>query len=213
MTQGDSFTTLVGGAGNDTITSGSDPTGSVDTLDFSAFGDGVAINLGSTETQAIDGLNITLDDANENGNEINAFIGGIGNDAVTGNGAGDTFYVGSGGNSFTGSGNDTYIFSGSQTGSDTINEKGVGGSTLNFYGLDNSINALNLNTTSTQALDSGFSLTLTNPAAFGTVVGTPYTDTIVGSTTGSVDETIIGGGGSDSLTAGSGNVLNSRGIP
>ena len=44
-------------------------------------------------------------------------------------------------------------------------------------------------------------LTLTNPNAFSTVVGTPFSDTIAGN---SGNDTIIGAGGNDSLTAGSG---------
>ena len=57
------------------------------------------------------------------------------NDSITGNTAGDTFYVGTGNDTFTGGGGaDTFFFSGSKLGSDIINESSAG-NTLNFYGF------------------------------------------------------------------------------
>ncbi len=68
---------------------------------------------------------------------------------------------------------------------------------------------MNLNLDMTQILDqttaNSLTLTLPNPSAFTTIVGTPYDDTIVGNKT--TNNTIIGGGGRDSLVAGDGNDL------
>ena len=128
------------------------------------------------------------------------------NDNITGNSAGDTFYVGTGNDTFTGGGGaDTFFFGGSQLGTDNINETSTN-NTLNFYGFGAPIN-LDLTKAGTQTVSqsatSNLTLNLSNPAAFSTVVGSPYGGTIVGNN--DANETIISGGGLASLTAGSGN--------
>ncbi len=200
-----SFVFNAGSAGADTI----DPPAAtgVNTLDFSQFGGAVRLDMASTNLQALgNGLSLTL----ENPGGLNALIDSAsGNDTIIGNNAGDSFYLGAGNDSITGGGGaDSFYFSGGQLGSDTINETSTG-NTLNFYGFGGPIN-LNLNQTGTQILDqsaaSKLTLTLPNPAAFNSVVGTPYADAIVGNT-GSGAATIIGGGGKDSLVAGNGTDL------
>ncbi len=220
---GSGNTTVTAGSGNDTLDAGSGNTNFVfnqnsvgndavdpptstgtNTLDFSAFGSAVALNLASTATQSVGtGLQLTL----QNPGELNALVDSSFNDSIIGNAAGDSFYLGTGNDSFTGGGgNDTFYFAGNQLGSDTINEPStIGGDALNFYGFGGPIN-LNLTQTGKQFLDqtnsSSLTLTLSNPAAFSTIVGTLYPDSITGNN--DANETIIGGGGDDSLVAGSG---------
>ena len=128
------------------------------------------------------------------------------NDNITGNSAGDTFWVGAGNDTITGGGGpDTINFTGSQLGSDVLNETSTG-NTLDFRSFGGPID-LDVGKTGTQILNqtstSNLSLTLSNPTAFSTVIGTPFADSIVGNN--APNEVITGGGGSDSLVAGSGN--------
>ncbi len=223
---GSGDTTLLAGAGNDSLVAGTgntsfvfntgsagvdtiDPLAAtgVNTLDFAQFGGAVRLNMASTSIQALgNGLTVTL----VNPGALNALVDSAsGNDSIIGNNAGDSFHLGTGNDNITGGGGaDSFYFSGSQLGSDTINETSSG-NTLNFYGFGGPIN-LNLNQTGTQILDqsaaSKLTLTLPNPAAFNSVVGTPYADAIMGNT-GTSAATIIGGGGKDSLVAGNGTDL------
>jgi hypothetical protein len=198
-----------GGFGNDTI---DPPAGTANTLDFSQLASGATINLGVTTPQNVStGLNITLQDAAE----INALVDTPFADNITGNAVGDTFYLSAGDDTVTGSGGaDSFFFAGSQLGSKVINESATG-ILLNFAGFNGPIN-LNLNQSNAGVLQtlsqtpaSALSLKLSNPSAISTVVGTPYSDTIVGNSDAAIPiaESIFGGGGNDSLVAGSGNDL------
>jgi Ca2+-binding RTX toxin-like protein len=222
--------TLVAGSGNDSLaagtggttfqfpdlpTFGSDtidpPSGSgINLLDFSQFGGPVAIDLGSTSKQTVNnssGLALTL----QNPSEINALADSIYNDSITGNSAGDQFFVGGGNDTFTGGGGaDSFFFGGSPfggsaLGTDVINETSAV-NTLNFYGFDGPV-SLNLKQTGTQTVSQGtasnLKLTLSNPSAFNTVIGSTFGGTIVGND--NANETIVGGAGLDSLVAGGGN--------
>ena len=208
----------------------SDPAGSVNTLDFLQYGSGIDVNLGSTLQQSLGGGgashtmvggtgNDTLSTAGGSlmltlldGSEINAVIDSAFNDDITGNSAGDTFYLGARNDTITGGGgSDTFYFSGNNLGSDVLNESGTAGDTLNFYGFGGPIgtaaNPFSLSSSATQVLASGasssLSLTLTNPDAFNTVIASHYADYITGND--DANETIIGGGGLGSFMAGSGN--------
>jgi Ca2+-binding RTX toxin-like protein len=219
---GSGNTTLLAGTGNDSLAAGAGNTTFVfnqnsagddvidppadsgtNTLDFSAFGSGVNLDLGSTATQAAGaGLSLTL----QAPGEIKALVDSAYDDNITGNASGDTFTLGAGNDTITGGGGaDAFYFKGSHLGSDTINETSTD-NTLNFYGFGGPVN-LDLTQAGQQTLDaaasSSLTLTLTNPSAFSTVVGTPYADNLVGND--NANETIIGGGGEDSLLAGSGN--------
>src|SRR5207245_1195218 len=86
-----------------------------------------------------------------------------------------------------------------------INETSAG-NTLNFYGFGGPID-LSLRQTSSQTIYQGsagsLALTLSNGSAFGTVIGTPYSDTLAGSD--AAGQILVGGGSADNLTAGNGN--------
>jgi hypothetical protein len=214
--------TLVAGSGNDSLVAGSGgttflfngditgnvtidpPAGPTNLLDFSAFGGPVNLNLGSTAAQPLgNGLTLTL----QAPQAINALADSAYADNITGNGAGDRFYVGPGNDTFSGQGGDSYFFAGSQLGNVTINEAGIG-SDLNFYGFGAGIH-LDLSKSGTQVLSQAaggsLALTLSNPSAFSAVVGTPYADDIIGGA--AANTTIIGGGGGDSLVGGSGGTF------
>jgi Ca2+-binding RTX toxin-like protein len=190
------------GFGNITV---DPPAGVAAALDFSRLPSGVNVNLASTAPQLVNPathLNLTLQDAQE----INGVITGPYDDQVTGNSAGDQFYVGGGHDTFTGGGgHDTFYYQGNVVANTVINESSTGNA-LNFLNLDGPIN-LDLGSAAAQHIDqtaaSSVTLTLNNPLAFNTVIGTPYADTIKGND--AATETIIGAGGSDMLTAGSGN--------
>jgi hypothetical protein len=227
--------TLVAGSGNDSLVAGTGgttfefagapgafgsdtidpPSGNgLNLLDFSQFGGAVTLNLGSTARQTVSGssgLALTL----QNPTEINALADSNANDNITGNSAGDLFFVGKGNDTFTGGGGaDSFFFggnpfAGSALGSDVISEPATSTSnTLNFYGFDGPVN-LNLKLAGTQTVSqtaaSNLKLTLPNPAAFNTVVGSTFGGTIVGND--NANESLIGGGGLDSLVAGAGNAL------
>ncbi|HJT76626.1 MAG TPA: MBG domain-containing protein, partial [Gemmataceae bacterium] len=108
-----------------------------------------------------------------------------------------------------GGGSDSFFFSGSQLGSDLINE-GRTNNTLNFYGFGAPVN-LDLSAANTRVSPAGTdvfdqgpgNLTVSDPLAFTTVVGSPYGGTLRGND--APNETLIGGGGLDSLVAGNGN--------
>jgi Ca2+-binding RTX toxin-like protein len=204
LASGSGDTTFVfdaGSKGSDTV---STPSGS-NTLDFAQLGGGVTINLASSSKQTVaSGLSLTL----QNPGGITALDDTNFNDSVTGNARGDTFYLGTGSDSITGGGGaDTFFFQGGTFGNDDINESSSG-NTLNFYDFGQGI-SLSLQQSEAgvaQAVTGGSNgptLTLSNPSAFSTVIGTPGADTIVGNAT--TDETIIGGGGKDNLQAGNGN--------
>src|SRR5262249_55595391 len=132
----------------------------------------VTINLGLTTAQPVGGgLSLTL----ENPSAINGYVASANNDNVTGNTADDRFFLGAGNDTFVGGGgNDTYFFNGSHLGADTITETPTTHNALNFLAFDGPIN-LDLTQGSQQTLNPGnLSLTLTNPSAFTTAVGTPY---------------------------------------
>ena len=72
-------------------------------------------------------------------------------------------------------GTGTFFFSGSNLGSDSITETSAG-NTLNFYGL--AALPVNLNLQQAQAgvaqtVSGNLKLTLSDPSAYGTIVGTP----------------------------------------
>jgi hypothetical protein len=213
--------TLIAGSGNDSLVAGTggttyrfpfgmsgsvivDPpvdTAGLNALDFSQFGSAVTINLGLASGQTVsNGLSVTL----SNPSAINGYVATTYNDSVTGNTADDRFFVGAGNDTFVGGGgNDTYFFNGGHLGGDTITETPSTKNALNFLAFDGPIN-LDLTQNSQQTLNPGnLSLTLTNPSAFTTAVGTPYNDTIKAN---SGNDTLIGAGGQDNLVAGSGNV-------
>ncbi len=218
--------TLVAGSGNDSLVAGSggttfefagtqlgsqpgtdviDPPAStgLNLLDFSQFGGPVTLNLGMTTPQTVSQGYSSLSVIIQDPTLLDSVVDSAYADNITGNSQGDTFYVGSGSDTFTGGGgSDSFFFSGSQFGNDVINETGTN-NTLNFYGFGAAVN-VNLSAGDQIVnLGSAGSLTVSNPVAFTRIVGSPYGGTIQGNN--APNETIIGGGGVDSLVAGSGN--------
>jgi Ca2+-binding RTX toxin-like protein len=182
--------------------------GAVNTLDFSQLGSSVTVSLApaadgvSQPVSSAPHLALTLKDPAA----LNALVEGTGNDSITGNASGDTFYVGTGNDTITGGGgSDTFVFSGSKLGTVVINETTTTNA-LNFYRFAGPV-SLNLQQPGTQVVDQrstdSLTLTLPNPSAFNEVVGSPYGGTIVGND--NANETLIGGGGLDSIVAGSGD--------
>jgi hypothetical protein len=221
LTGGTGPATLVAGGGNDSLVAGSGgttfqfvgpnhgtdtidpPTNAGNVLDFSQFGGPVTLNLGLTSPQTVSPNYSPLTLVLQNPAEFNAVIDSGLADQITGNSVGDRFYVGGGSPTITGGGgSDAFYFSGGQLGSDVLNESSTG-NTLNFYGFGApaSVNLSGGKTVVSQG--PGASLTVSNPSAFTTVVGSPYGGTVQGNN--AANETLIGGGGLDSVVAGSGN--------
>jgi hypothetical protein len=197
FTAGTGGTTIVfgaGAAGDDVIDAGAGPV----TLDFSAFGGGVTIDLTSAVEQMIaPGLTLTLISPSH----VTEVVGTAHGDNIKGNATGDTFRVGAGDNTFTGGGGrDTYYFTGTKLGDNLIGGSSTG-NTLNFFGFGTGI-VLDLTKSDPQGIGTTGSVTLSTPSQFGTVIGTPFADTITANAT--IGATIIGAGGTDALIAGSG---------
>ncbi|HZZ29563.1 MAG TPA: calcium-binding protein, partial [Pirellulales bacterium] len=238
---GDGVNSLYGQAGNDTdvfnpatlssATDYIDEAGNADsdTLDFSAFTDGITVDLSSTSAQPIDNANSSLLSLTlyEN-NGVENTLGGSGNDTLTGNtrdnylfgGDGDDTLSGGDGNDFLeggkgndsltgGDGDDTYIFNPANSstgllGSDTITESAnTDSDTLDFSNFTDDI-IVYLNTTSSQTVDSGvLSLTLSSDTGIENVGGSSGQNTI----TGNSRDNILDGrlGTTDSLIGNAGN--------
>jgi Ca2+-binding RTX toxin-like protein len=219
--------TLVAGSGDDSLVAGSggttfrfDPlfapdgfgTITVDppdddvlnTLDFSTLPDAVQIDMGASAPQTVaPGLTLILEDPLT----INALIDTPFDDHVVGNGAGNHFFLSAGDDTvFGGSGSDAYYFRGNHLGSDTLVDSATGNA-LNFLSFGGPVD-LDLRNSGLQVVNHGaassLSLTLPDPMAFSTVIGSSFGDTIIGNN--AADQTLIGAGGGDAITAGSGNV-------
>ncbi|MGH7193625.1 MAG: hypothetical protein ACREJM_08850, partial [Candidatus Saccharimonadales bacterium] len=193
------------------------PAPTSNTLDFSQYGGPVSLNLASTATQTVTpnavgatnstGLTLTLASATA----VNGLIDSNYADAIIGNALNDRFIVGPGGDTFTGGGGaDSYFFTGANLGNVTINEGGAyngvtagSNNTLNFLGFTSSGVKVDLSKSAgTQTVANGLTLAMPNFEAFSTVIGTPYSDTLLA---GGGNSTLIGAGGDDSLVAGPGN--------
>jgi Ca2+-binding RTX toxin-like protein len=228
LTAGTGPATLVAGAGNDVL-NGS-PSGTVyrfagtglgsatinsssatvdDTLDFAQLGGPVSIDLSSAAAQnvsATTGLTLTLTQPLG----VTGVIDTPFDDAITGNSRDDHFFVRAGNDSFMGGGgNDAYIFSAQSRGSKTMSETATARSSLNFHAFDGPVN-IDLTQSAAQAVSpSNLTLTLTNPTAFTTVIGSRFNDVMQANNRGN---TLVGGGGADQLSGGTGNDYLQGGI-
>ncbi len=140
--------------------------------------------------------------------------GGTGNDTLIGAHGPDTLEGGAGNDSLVGGGGgDTFAFNDASSGSQTIVEPtGTPGSPV--AGLDFSQApagiSINLSRSGPQAVmpatlnDGSLTLTLADPLAFDTVLGSGYNDTIIGNIN---DNTLTGGGGDDAIVGVGGNNL------
>ncbi len=122
--------------------------------------------------------------------------GGAGNDSLVGGGGGDTFAFNSGS-------------SGSQTIFEPVEPPGSPVAGLDFSQAPAGI-SINLSQSGPQAVmpatlnDGTLTLTLADPLAIDSVLGSSYDDTIIGNIN---DNTLIGGGGDDVLVGVGGNNL------
>jgi hypothetical protein len=226
LVAGSGNSTLEAGSGNDTLIGGTGTTtylfsGSAlgqdiitqanpnnqDTIDLSQLTGGPAtIDLTKTTPQTVN-PNLTLTLANAN--TANVIGSPLGN-TITGNTRDNQFTLQGGMNSISGGGGfDTYIFTGSQLGNVTINDSAGSTDALNFHQFGQPINIdLNQNT---QTIGDG---TLSvNCLAVVDVVGSSFNDVIKGNNSpGAPSVSLIGGGGLDSLVAGTGNDFLQVGI-
>ncbi len=159
----------------------------------------------------------TLDASGFSGSAI--LQGGIGNDTLIGAGGPDTLVGGAGNDSLVGGGGgDTFAFNDDSSGSQTIFEpaelpgKPVAG--LDFSQAPAGI-SINLGESGPQAVmpatmsDGALTLTLADPLAIDTVLGSTYNDTIIGNIN---DNTLIGGGGDDLIVGLGGSNLIEGGV-
>ncbi len=151
----------------------------------------------------------TLDASGFSGSAI--LQGGTGNDTLIGASGPDTLEGGSGNDSLVGGGGgDTFAFNGGSSGSQTIFEPpGSPVAGLDFSQAPAGI-SINLSQSGPQAVmpatmgDGALTLTLADPLAIDSVLGSSYDDTIIGNTS---DDTLIGGGGDNVLAGVGGNNL------
>ena len=188
------------------------------TLDFSGSGSGVNVNLNTVGQQTLSTtstppLTLSLSSTTE----IQNVVGTSFADDITANSLNDRIDGGGGNDTFNaGAGNDTFVFTGAAGGNVQINDpvSPHGSYSLDFSGYGAGIDLdLGLTTQQTLAPAQGtnppLTLTLASGSMIQNAVGTPYADVIVANT---LDNTIIGRGGQDSLVAGSGTDFLQAGV-
>ena len=154
----------------------------------------------------------TLDASGFSGSAI--LQGGVGDDTLIGASGPDTLEGGTGNDSLVGGGGgDTFAFNDTSSGSQTIFEPiepaGSPVAGLDFSQAPAGI-SIDLSQTGPQAVmpatlnDGALTLTLADPLAIDTVLGSGYDDTIIGNIN---DNTLIGGGGDDVIVGVAGNNL------
>ena len=144
----------------------------------------------------------TLDARGFSGNVV--LVGGAGDDSLYGGPGDDTLHGGAGDDYLEGGpGSDTYVYRGDEAGSDTIVEPpSNSGDTLDFTDFFAPIQ-LNLGTTDAQEVSPGkLALTLSSDVGIENVLGTAFSDVIVGSV---ADNVLDGGGGFDWLDGSAGD--------
>ena len=215
--------TLAGLSGNDTYhfdadsqlgtVTIDDSSGGRDLLDFSqTTTTTVRVNL-SVGTQQVVNSNLRL--ALSSDNTIEDVTGGAGDDVLLGNaldnrfqgGAGHDYMNGYAGSDilFGGDGNDIYAFTAaSSLEADSILESTAttgGRDELRFTTLNTSV-IVDLSSTATQSVHLNRTLRINSGVAFETVYGGSTHDSLTGN---SLDNILVGGGGSDSLRGLAGN--------
>ena len=156
----------------------------------------------------------TLDASGFSGGAI--LQGGTGNDTLIGSRGPDTLKGGTGNDSLLGGGGgDTFAFNSYSSGSQTIDEPSGGAEAgLDFSRAPAGI-SINLGESGPQAvmpatLNNGpLTLTLADPLAIDTVLGSSYDDTLIGNAD---DNTLIGGGGDDLIAGLGGNDVLEGGV-
>lgn len=186
--------------------------GGGDTVDFSATTTkAVEIDL-STSLEQVVNSNLTLTIVAGLG--IEAVIGGALNDSLTGNSEANSLTGGPGNDTLTGGGgDDSYLFdTDTALGTDTVVEEPGGGSdTLDFTATTSRAVAVDLSTTSVQAVNVNLGLVLNSGVVLDNVVGGSLADVLTGNSLDNTfdgrngNDTITGGSGEDALTGGAGN--------
>ncbi|KGF73231.1 hypothetical protein DO97_01155 [Neosynechococcus sphagnicola sy1] len=126
-------------------------------------------------------------------------LGGAGNDTlyggdISGSGSGNDTLTGEAGNDqlFGGDGNDSYRFNTDTTlGSDLVNDASGTTDSLDFSGTTTKTITVNLGTTSSQVVNSNFTLTVASTTQIENVTGGSLNDTLTGST---LNNSLSGGG-------------------
>ena len=221
---GSGDTTLVAGSGNDLLVGGSGRNTFVfpglafghdtisqtnatnsDTIDLSQLGAPATLNLSSTSTQTITqalvhNLTLTL----SSGSESDVIGSPFGN-TIIGNSRDNHFTLTTGNNSITtGSGLTTLKFNGSTLGTNVVNAPAPQSVVLNLHQLGVPA-AIDLSNPSQSLAGGSINFAgATDSRAVAAVVGTTFGDTLMGnSAPGAPSVSLIGGGGRDSIVAGS----------
>jgi hypothetical protein len=157
------------------------------------------------------------------GNGDDHLVGGSTKDVLSGQAGNDTLEGGGGDDLLDGgTGNDTYVFSGSNLGSDTLTEgASADNDTLDFSKFETNLLhpaigpvpgiTLDLKSTTQQTLSPDLKLTLSDPTAIETVLGSPFDDLIKANDSGdwlygqAGNDRLFGGMGVDHLDGGDGN--------
>ncbi len=221
---------LVGGLGDDTFVFSNassaeadqiieQPSEGVDTVFFGDVSSAVTMTLSTTAVQAVH-TNRTL--KLNNAASIENLVGGSGNDVLTGNslpnhlvgGPGNDTLNGAAGNDVLegGLGDDWYVFGSASTAeSDTVIEAVASGTdTLDFSAISSSV-TLGLSLTTSQAVHTNRTLTLSHGSAFENAIGGTNNDTLTGNgrpnrLEGRAGNDFLNGqGGDDTLVGGLGN--------
>ncbi|MEQ1903097.1 MAG: calcium-binding protein [Pirellulaceae bacterium] len=183
--------------GTDTITE----TAGIDTLDFSSTSTrSINVNLANTAPQVVNaGLTLVLGSAIT----IEKVVGGELGDTLTGNTLNNFFVGGPGNDVLTGGSNhDTYFFdTDSPLGTDSINEAGGGIDLLDFRSTTSLAILIDLSNAAPQVVNANLSLQLNSPTTIEKVIGGSKNDTIVGN---SLNNVLLGGGGHDIVSGGAG---------
>jgi Ca2+-binding RTX toxin-like protein len=195
-------------------------------LNFGGSNSGVAVNLGVTGNQVVNGnltLNLTATEVENltggngadnltgnagnnsltGGNGDDVLQGGAGDDTLTGSAGNDTLTGGAGDDQLTGSGgNDRYLFDAdTPLGTDQVTESSGGGNdTLDFTGTAAGV-TLNLGTVGNQTVNGNLVINL-SASQVENASGGDGNDTLTGNAQAN---TLSGGAGDDSLAGGSGN--------
>ncbi|RPI84932.1 MAG: hypothetical protein EHM42_07120, partial [Planctomycetaceae bacterium] len=206
---------LAGAGGNDVYLFDADLPLGFDTV-FEVAGDGIDLLDYSTTASVsvvVDLAVATQQAVNANhrlaltGGDFENITGGSKNDTLSGNHLANTFVGGPGNDLLTGrNGDDVYSFNAAmQLGSDTVVETSTGGSDgLSFAATTSSSAAVvvDLGSSAAQSINSNLVLTLSGTSVIENVVGGPGNDTLMGN---DLENVLSGGPGNDTLAGGPGD--------
>ncbi len=131
-------------------------------------------------------------------------VGAAGDDTLLGGSGNDTLEGGPGNDSLAGGdGDDTYLFTGLDLGVDVVDEVAdQSNDTLDFFGLLSTID-IDLSRVDLQTVAVGnLQLQLTSPNAIESVIGTVFSDKLLGNDRNNI---LVGGGGLDSIYGAAGD--------